>query len=44
MNDETKKEENENTKVDESGSIHISEFLKISDPETSEIIVNKRDS
>ena len=47
MSDTTKdkesKERAENAPRDE-GTIHVSEFLKISDPESGEILLNKRDS
>jgi len=31
-------------KPDEEGTIHISEFLKISDPESGEVFLRKRES
>ena len=47
MSDKTeevdKKERAENAPRDE-GTIHVSEFIKITDPETGEILLNKRDS
>ena len=45
MSDKTedKKERAENAPRDEV-TIHVSEFLKISDPESGEVLLNKRES
>lgn len=44
-NEETQKTKDTNVKKpNEEGTIHISEFLKISDPESGKVLLNKRES